>query len=159
MGVRVLTDAHLTIEGVDGSGDPDGTVDVLFSGRVRQVEVPLSRDLVDATTMGEDGDPGDGIRFRRRLPGLRDGALNVTFLSDEDAGKVNDVLWTMYMSNDPFMFDVRGSGAAVGAGNERYSGHILIESYTPWGGGAGDLAETPVSFMTDGKVERLSAAR
>ena len=73
MAQEVLTDAFISVNAVD------------LSDHVDTVTINYSAELVDATVMGDDG--------MRRLGGLKDWSVVVTFNQDFAASKVDATLF------------------------------------------------------------------
>ena len=49
---------------------------------------------------------------------------------------------------------IKPTTEAGAATNPRYSGHSLLESYSPLSGGVGELAKVSVTFQGDGDMTR-----
>lgn len=134
-GSFVLLDAFVSVNGVDLSTD------------VRSVTINYSAELQDSTSMQEFG--------RRRLPGLRDGSVDIEFKQNYDAGRVDETLFDL-VGADPFPLLIRHKGAdPVSATNPQYEMDALLETYSPIAGTVGELSTTTCTFQTDGLIDRV----
>ncbi|WP_419316968.1 hypothetical protein ACN2C7_10945 [Caulobacter sp. ErkDOM-E] len=133
MAETVLKKAFVSIGGTD------------VSAFVQSVALNYSADELDNTTMGGD--------FKKRLGGLKDWSVTVTFVQD-------------YATLDPILFNGVGSllafegrptNSAVGAGNPKFTGSTLLKEYNPIEGKVGDLAVVSVSMPGSGALTRATA--
>lgn len=133
----VLLDAEVVINGVD------------LSDHAQQVSLEYRGELQDETAMGDT--------TRKRLSGLKDWSLNVTFKSDFAAGKVDATLFSLIGGAAVTVTTMANKTAGVSATNPRFSGSAVLENYTPIGGQVGALATTAVVFRASGTLSRLTA--
>lgn len=103
-------------------------------------------DLQEETAMGGD-------RTRRRLSGLIDWGLEMTMKQDFDGNGPDDVLFDLIGNPAPTLIQVTANGVPS-ATNPRYYGNAVLSTYTPLGGGVGELSTTPANFMASGPLMR-----
>jgi hypothetical protein len=84
--------------------------------------------------------------------GLKSGELGCEFLQDFAATKLDAIMWPLLGAVVPF--EVRADQAAVGTGNPKYTGSILINGWNPITGSVGDEATVSIGFPTSGAVTR-----
>jgi len=138
MGKYVLKDAFLEIDGHD------------LSTRVRQVEVTMTADDIDSSTMGE------GVH--QHLAGLRSDNYVATFASDFDAGMIDEVLFPLLATADVQPeFTVRASafGSTFSATNPGFTtGAAILLNYSPISGEIGALSEVQVTIPSNEQIVR-----
>lgn len=111
MTIEVLTDAFVSINAVD------------LSDHVASVTINEGAELKEATVMGDAG--------VRRLSGLKDWSMTVTFRQDFDAGKVDATLKPL-VGGAAFAIKVRKSKTdAISATNPEMQGNGLIDGDLP----------------------------
>ena len=111
MTIEVLTDALVSINAVD------------LSDHVASVTINEGAELKEATVMGDAG--------VRRLSGLKDWSMTVTFRQDFDAAKVDATLQPL-VGGSSFAVAVRKSKTdAISATNPEMQGNGLIDGDLP----------------------------
>ena len=126
MTIEVLTDAFVSINAVD------------LSDHVASVTINEGAELKEATVMGDAG--------VRRLSGLKDWSMTVTFRQDFDAAKVDATLQPL-VGGSSFAVAVRKSKTdAISATNPEYQGNGLIDGDLPVI--AGDVGEVHDAAFT-----------
>lgn len=128
----VLTDAYISIAAN------------VISDHGNKVEIPVKVDSKDATTFGQT--------WNVRRGGLKDGSLNISFLQDYVAANLDEIMWALV--GTVVAFEIRATSGSVTTSNPKYTGNILVDSWTPITGKVGDLVEVSVSFPTSGTVTR-----
>ena len=108
-------------------------------------------DLQEETAMGGD-------RTRRRLSGLIDWGLEMTLKQDFATDGPDSVLFDLIGHTAPTLIQVTANGPTPGTANPRYLGMAVLSSYTPLGGGVGELSTTPANFMASGPLTRVDTA-
>lgn len=131
----VLTDAYISINAN------------VISDHGNKVELPIKFEEKDATAFGQT--------YKVRRGGLGDGNLNLTLLADYVAANLDSIIWPLIGSVVPF--EIRPTSAAVGTGNPKYTGSVLVAEWTPITGKVGDLVEVTVSWPTSGTVVRATS--
>lgn len=126
MAKLVLTDAYVVINSVN------------LSNNVQSVEVPLTKDKVEVTGMGSTS--------KEYLPGLGDADVNVTFLQDFAAAKVDATLYPLFLAGSQFPIEVRPTSATPSATNPKYTGTVTLFEYSPINGNVGDASTMSVTF-------------
>ena len=106
-------------------------------------------DLQEETAMGGD-------RTRRRLSGLIDWGLEMTLKQDFATDGPDSVLFDLIGHTAPTLIQVTANGATPSATNPRYYGMAVLSTYTPLGGGVGELSTTPANFMASGPLTRAA---
>lgn len=129
MAMEVLTDALVSVNAVD------------LSDHVKDASVTPSVALKEASAMG---DPA-----LRRLAGLKDAKLTVTFFNDWAAGKVDATLWAVYAIQTALKFR-KSKTLGISATNPEYQFNGMWSEY-PIAAKHGDEATTTVTFeLSDG---------
>lgn len=136
MASLVFTDAYVSINSVD------------LSDHVLSVSIPYAAEMIDETAMG------DGTR--KNLGGLKTWSVDVEFKQDYAASKVDATLFSIVGTAVPIVIRPVKS-TVVGATNPNYTGTGVLESYTPIGGGVGELLKTSVTFQSAGTLTRATA--
>jgi len=122
---------------------------VNLSSYVRSVTVTANAEMLDKTAMGSSG--------RRRISGLKDFSVTVEFNQDLAASKVDATLWP-YIGSTAKWITTRAKSSASTAVNPRWTGNVLLPSYTPIAGAVGSLATLSVTFQGDGVLTRRTSA-
>ena len=135
MAVFVYTDAYLSINGQN------------VSDHVKSVTATIDVAVQDATAMGTSG-------FVSNLGGLKSGSLAITFNDDFAASNVDSIIWPLL--GTVVAFELRPTSSAVGTGNPKLTGNVLV-SGTSVGGGVGELAAKSVTWPTSGSVSRATS--
>lgn len=140
MAVTVLTDAYVSVNNVD------------LSDHVTSVTIETTDDDVEITAMGATA--------KAYAKGLGDANINVTFLQDFAAGKVDNTLWPLKSSAATFPVAVRSSKTAVRSPtNPEYQLTAALFGYNPLDGSIGDASSTDVVFRNASQagLQRLTA--
>lgn len=138
MAKLVLTDASLTVNGVD------------LSDHVQTVTVQMDSEDLDATAMGATS--------RSHRAGLRDDRFTATFFQDYATGETDATLSPLIGSTG-FTVIAKPTSAAVSATNPSYTGVCILLTYQPIAGTVGEMSMTEVEFpMAEGsKITRATA--
>lgn len=129
----VLRDADFTINGVN------------LSDHVESLTINYGAETPDMTAMQDI--------TRRRLPGLIDWTMDVTFRSDFAAGEVDATLFPLVGANAVPMTCKPTSGA-ISTSNPEFQGNVLVGQYNPIQGTVGDTANSTVTLTGDGTLTR-----
>lgn len=139
MAKYVLKDAWLEVDGHD------------LSTRVRQVEVTMTADDIDSSTMGA------GVR--QHLAGLRSDNYVVTFASDFATGMVDDVLYPLLATADvqpEFTVKAAAHGSTASSTNPHFTtGAAVLLNYSPIAGEIGALSEVQVTIPSNELITRV----
>ena len=117
-----------------------------LSAYCKQIGLDIDVADLDTTTFGSGGS-------RERIGGLKDGSLSLTF--NQDITGLDAVMWPLI--GQVVTFEVRATQAAVGAGNPKYTGSVLVAGWTPLDGKVGALLEVSVDFPVSGPVTRATS--
>jgi hypothetical protein len=128
----VLTDALVKINNVD------------LSDHVASVTITQNWDEVETTAFGDSG--------RTRVGGLQDSSIALDFHQDYASGEVDATIAPL--AGGTASFYIASQGTAVSATNPKYTGTLLITSYTPIAGGVGDLSTVSVTWPVSGVITR-----
>ncbi len=139
----VLKDA-VFIWDVDASGS--GPVDL--SDHIESLVINYTTDVPEITSMGDNA--------RRRVFGLTDFSIDVTFRQDYDAGEV-DATFFDEVGSAAEDIEIRPTSAAVSPTNPKFTGNVLLAAYNPVGGSVADVAGGTISLMGDGTLTRATA--
>ncbi len=131
----VLTDAHVTINGVD------------LSDAIRQVTVDASASDEEFTAMGALG--------KARKAGLRDDMFEFELFQDFATSSVAATLFPL-VGAPAFPITVRATSAAVSATNPSYEGTSILTGYGALTGNVGTPLMTTVSLPVDGVITQVT---
>lgn len=132
----VLTSTFLGLNSVDRSS------------WVNKVEVTVMVEEKDITTFASAG-------WKEVKGGLKSGQLAVSFLNDIADDQLDETLWALLGTTTTF--EVRGTSAAVGTSNPKYTGSVAILELKPIAGQVGDLNTADYTWPTSGAVTRAVA--
>lgn len=132
MGKMVFLNAAVTINNVN------------LSDHVESVTLETDVDAVEVTAMGDGG--------KRRLAGLQDSKLTVSFWQDYAAAKVDATMWAIVQGGTGVAFKVAAAGTSYSATNPAYSGTVILTQYQPLAGKVGDGLSSDVTFTVDGTI-------
>ena len=135
MSVVVLTNAQVTVNGVD------------LSNHVDSVEVQTNVDDVDITAMGASA--------HQHAPGLRNDKITVNFLQDFAAGKVDATLFPL-LGNTGFTVKVVPVATTVSTTNPSYTATCVLFTYNPLSGKVGERSDTSVEFQATGLIVKAT---
>jgi len=110
-----------------------------LSDHVREITIDMSAEDLDATAMG--------ALSKAHAVGLRDDKIEVTFLQDYAAAKVDATLAPLVGSSTPFTIVAKPSSAAVSASNPSYTLSALLFDYTPIDASVGEISLPKVGFL------------
>ena len=135
MAVFALTSEYTALNGSDRSAD--------IKSSVLTVDV-AELDTTDFASAG----------WTEVIGGLKSGTLAIEFQDDVAASAVDSILWPLL--GTVVTFEVRGTSAAVGTSNPKYTGSVLI-TQASIGGAVGELAMKSLTFPTTGAVTRATS--
>jgi predicted secreted protein len=119
------------------------------SSNCAQVTISLTAEDVDTTNFGSAG-------WKERTGGLKDGSVSFEWQQDYAAAAIDATFFPLLGTQ--VAFEVRpASTAAVGSGNPKYSGTLLVTEYSPVDSAVGDLATFSTTWPTVGAVARATA--
>ncbi len=131
-----FTDCFFSINAVD------------LSDWVKEVNVDYEAETLDETAMGDT--------TRKNLGGLLNWSASITFKQDFAASAPDVTLFAMVGTTKTIIIrPVAVTG--VGATNPNYTGTALVQSYSPFGQGVGDLAMATLSLACAGALSRAEA--
>lgn len=110
-----------------------------LTDHVREITLTMSAEDLDATAMGATS--------RAHAVGLRDDRIEVTFLQDYAAAKVDATLSGLVSSSTPFTVVCKPTTAAVSATNPSYTLSALLFDYTPIDATVGEISSPEVTFL------------
>lgn len=119
-----------------------------LSDHVESVALNLTTDVAEVTAMGAGS--------KQRIQTLGDFSLDVTFLQDFAAGKVDATLWTL-LSAGSVPFTLNPTSGANSTTNPQYSGNVVLNTYAPMTGNVGSALKVQAKFMGDGAVGRATS--
>jgi len=122
---------------------------VVLSTRVKSVSFPIAPELLEAFAMGDNS--------KTKMVGLSDWSVDVEFYQDftATAGQnVDATLWAVWSGGVAVPIGIRATSAAASATNPQYGGNVVLASYNPIGGTAGQVAMAPVKFECGGDLTR-----
>jgi predicted secreted protein len=139
MSLMVLTAAYVSITGA-------GTI----ADHTSKAELTAEVEEKDITTFASLG-------WKEVTGGLKSGSLALSLFNDIVDDGLDEDMWTIFLAGVPVAFEVRLTQAAVGVSNPKYSGLILVKSWTPLNGQVGDVASLDVTYSTSGAITRAVA--
>ena len=110
-----------------------------LSDHVREITLNMSAEDLDATAMGATS--------RAHAVGLRDDRMEITFLQDYAASKVDATLAPLVSSSTGVSVVVKPTTAAVGATNPSYTMTGLLFDYTPIDATVGEISMPEVTLL------------
>jgi hypothetical protein len=134
---QVLKNAYFLVNSVDLSAD------------IESIEISLSRDLPEDTSMGDDS--------RSYLAGLKGATITANFNADYAASQTDATLWAIYDGDAAVAFEIRADAGAASTSNPEYGGSVHLTSYGAVGGSVGDVAKQAASFTVTGDVTRVTS--
>lgn len=129
----VFTDGFLSLNAVD------------LSDHVESITLTHGADTPESTAMSD--------LSHRRLPGLLDWSVEVSFRQDFAAANVDATLFPL-VGAAAFAMEIRPDSAVVSATNPKFTGNVLIQSYGVLTGTVADTANSPVTLIGDGTLTR-----
>lgn len=135
MATFALNDCYVALNGIDRSSS--------ISSVVLQVDVAE----LDSTDFADSG-------WTVPIGGRKSGSLQITFNDDVAASAIDSVMWPLLGTT--VTFEVRATNASVGASNPKYTGSVLVNSWSK-GGSVSDLATVSVTLPLSGAVTRATA--
>lgn len=136
MAKLVFTDAFVDINAVD------------LSDHVESITINYGAETPDSTSMSD--------LTRRRLPGLIDWTVDITFRQDFAAANVDATLFPL-VGAAAFAIKIRPTSAVVGATNPEFQGNALLGTYNPLTGTVADTLNATVTLTGDGTLTRAVA--
>ena len=121
----------------------NGTVKVAgvdLSTATRNVDIPLSKDQVNADSLN-----GNGIHVF--LPGLGNERFVITFANGFDSAGVYATLYPLYRNESQFEVEVIGLAGSASATNPRWRAFCQLYDYDPVNAAVGALSEVQVNFI------------
>jgi hypothetical protein len=134
--VTVLTNASVLVNSVD------------LSDHVDTVVVTTDTDDVDITAMGATA--------HQHAPGLRNDSIDITFLQDFAASKVDATLFPL-LGNTGFTVVVKPVATTVSTTNPSFTATCVLMTYSPLNGKVGARSDTSVKFQTTGLIVRATS--
>jgi hypothetical protein len=134
----VLTDVGVILGGVD------------LSDHIASVEIAQNFDEVETTAFGDGG--------RKRVAGLEDSSISLSFHQDFASGEVDATIGPLV--GGTVAFDIGPFGTAIAASGTapRYTGTVLVTEWTALNGAVGELSTADITWPVVGKVARGTGA-
>jgi aconitase B len=120
---------------------------VNLSDHVTAFSLNRVRESIDVSAMGDTA--------RKRVAGLSDDSISVTFLNDTATANVLATLQAGYGTTVAFQA-IQDSSAGVSATNVLYSGTILIDNLTDINGAVGDEGMLELTFQCNSATSYAS---
>jgi hypothetical protein len=134
----VLTDVGVILGGVD------------LSDHIASVEIAQNFDEVETTAFGDGG--------RKRIAGLEDSSISLSFHQDFAAGEVDATIGPLVGGTAAFDIGPFGTAVAASGTAPRYTGTVLITEWTALNGAVGELSTADITWPVVGKVARGTGA-
>lgn len=98
-----------------------------------------------------------GVRGqRRKVKGLWNGTLALTFHHDYDAEQFTQAVWGWLAGDDPVPFTLRANDAPIGTDNPEWRGFVAITELPVQDGDPESIAAASVTWETDGVPEMVT---
>jgi len=114
-----------------------------LSDHVSAVTINRNFDELEVTAMGDSG--------RKRVAGLEDSSITISFYNDTATSNVLATLQAAYGTNVTCVF-LQDKAGAVSATNKLYTATCLVNGLTDINGAVGDLAVVDVTWSVSGTV-------
>lgn len=114
-----------------------------LSDHVSSVTINRNFDELEVTAMGDSG--------RKRVAGLEDSSITISFYNDTATSNVLATLQAAYGTNVTCVF-LQDKAGAVSATNKLYTATCLVNGLTDINGAVGDLAVIDVTWSVSGTV-------
>lgn len=114
-----------------------------LSDHVSSVTINRNLDELEVTAMGDSG--------RKRVAGLEDSSVTISFYNDTASANVLATLQAAYGTNVTCKF-MQDKAAAVSATNVLYTATCLVNGITDINGAVGDLGTIDVTWSVSGTV-------
>ncbi len=132
----VLTDADVNLDGND------------LSDHVESLTINYGAETPEQTAMQDI--------TRRRLPGLIDWTVDITFRSDFASGNLDSILFPL-VGAAAVVLVIKPTSAVVGPSNPTFTGNVLVGTYNPLAGTVGDTSNSTTTLTGDGTLTRAEA--
>jgi hypothetical protein len=90
-----------------------------------------------------------------RVGGLKDNSLQISFMQDFAAGALEATVYPLI--GGTASFQVLANGTVASATNPRYSGTVLVTSWSPVAGAVGELLTADVTWPITGAITKATA--
>ena len=139
MAIMVLTAGYVSITGPGTMHD-----------RCSKAELTAEVEEKDITTFADAG-------WKVVTGGLKSGSLALSLFNDIADDALDEDMWTLFIAGVVTAFEVRLTQSAVSTSNPKYTGNLLVKSWSPLNGQVGDVASVDVTFPTSGAITRATA--
>jgi hypothetical protein len=136
MAKMVLTASYLALAGVDRSS---------WCSKIELTADVEEKDITVFTSLG----------WKEILGGIKSGNLAITLKNDVAVGLLDETMWALF-STVP-TFEVRAVNTAASTSNPKYTGSLLVKSWSPISGGVGDVNEASYTYPTSGAITRATS--
>ena len=126
MAKLVLTGAQVLVNAVD------------ISNHVQSVDIEVTRDEVDVTSMGDVN--------KEIVLGLGDVTMTVNVFNDYAVGNIDSQMFALNATNTPFTVEIRPTTGARSTSNPGYTMSALMPNYHPIAGSIGDAVSSELVF-------------
>jgi hypothetical protein len=90
-----------------------------------------------------------------RVGGLKDNSLQVSFMQDFAAAAVEATIYPLI--GGTASFEVIPNGTSVSSSNPRFTGSVLVTSWSPVAGAVGELLTADVTWPITGAITKATA--
>jgi hypothetical protein len=136
MGTLAYTDASIVLNSVN------------LSDHCKSLTINYEAEMLDDTVMGDT--------TRSSLAGLLNWSIDVDFLQDYAASKVDATLFAL-VGAAAFVTVVKPTSGSVSATNPSFTGTGVLEKYPPMAGGVGDLETVSITIRSSGTLVRATS--
>jgi hypothetical protein len=136
MAKQVATAVVVKIGGVD------------LSSYVASVNLTANVNEVTTTSFASGGNT-------ERVGGLKDNSLQISFMQDFAAAAVEATVYPLI--GGTASFEVLGNGSTASSTNPKYTGTVLVTSWSPVAGAVGELLTADVTWPITGAITKATA--
>lgn len=121
-----------------------------LSEQVTQVSLTLGYALLQAPAMGDETELS--------VQGLKQYSGQLTFNQSFDSVGVDQTINDILASRQSVLMELmKDRDSAIGTGNPKYRGLVVLGNYQPFQGSAGQVATATLDFQAAGDISRLTA--
>jgi hypothetical protein len=110
-----------------------------------KIEITAEVEDKDVTTFASLG-------WKTLLGGLKSGNVAVTWKNDINDNMLDELMWPLF--GTVITFEARAISTTVTSSNPKYTGSLLVKSWSPIMGSVGDVNEQSATYPTSGAIVR-----
>jgi predicted secreted protein len=118
---------------------------------IRSLTLNTSTDIVDVTTMNPTA------ITKEKVVGFDDWSVDVEWAQDFVAAKVDATVWAVRVLHAAVAIIMKPNGSTTAVTNPKFTGNVILASYSPLAGSVGDAAMVPTHFEGSGTLTRATS--